>query len=284
VSHIFDPDTHVVDLGSGRFQATMTERWNRLGGGALGGYTLAIGMRALAASLPHPHPLAVIAHFVRAATSGPTDIQTSITRCGRRTSTARAIVSQSGKPVLDITATHGDLSTSARTEQHFDDRPSLPPPAACHDTGSGRSTDGVTIRERVDCRYQTPPGWSRGTPSGNPTTACWIRLKDRDADAFALALLVDAAAPVAVELGAAGSMTLELTLYLRGKPAPGWLTARIRTRCVHEGLHDEDVDLWDSTGRLFAQARQLAVYVDGEPMKSAGADSNESSTGESRTR
>jgi acyl-CoA thioesterase len=270
VNHVFDSDTDVVDLGSGRFQAVMTERWNRLGGGALGGYTLAIAMRALAASLPHPDPLAVTAHFVRAATSGPTDIQTSITRCGRRTSTARAIVSQSGKPVLDVTATHGDLSASSTTEQHFDDRPPLPPPAACYDTGSGRPIDGVTIRQRVECRYPTLPGWSRGTPSGTPTAACWLRLKGRDADAFALALLVDAAAPVALELGAAGSMTLELTLYLRGKPAPGWLTARIRTRCVHEGLHDEDMDLWDSTGRLVAQCRQLAVYADGEPMKSAG--------------
>jgi acyl-CoA thioesterase len=270
VSHVFDTDTQVVDLGSGKFRATMTERWNRLGGGALGGYTLAVGMRALAASLPHPDPLAVTAHFVRAATSGPTDIQTSITRAGRRTSTGRAIVSQSGKPVLDITATHGDLSTLSKSQQDFDDRPSLPPPAACHDTGSGRPIDGATIRERVECRYPTPPGWSQGAPTRSPTTTCWLRLKDRDADAFALAVLVDAAAPVSLELGASGSMTLELTLYLRGQSAPGWLTARIRTRSVHQGLHDEDMELWDSTGRLVAQSRQLAVFVE-DATKFAGA-------------
>ena len=38
----------------------------------------------------------------------------------------------------------------------------------------------------------------------------------------------------------------------------GWLACRVATRFVIGGYHEEDFEIWDSTGALVAQSRQLA--------------------------
>jgi acyl-CoA thioesterase len=88
----------------------------------------------------------------------------------------------------------------------------------------------------------------------------WMRLADgREPDLFTLALMVDAAPPAVLDLGERGSTTLELTVHLRARPAPGWLACRVSTRHVRDGFHEEDFEVWDSTGTLVAQSRQLAL-------------------------
>jgi hypothetical protein len=71
--------------------------------------------------------------------------------------------------------------------------------------------------------------------------------------------MVDAAPPVVLDFDVTESATVELTVQLRARPAPGWLACRVTTRAVLNGLHDEDFEIWDSTGTLVAQSRQLAV-------------------------
>lgn len=60
--------------------------------------------------------------------------------------------------------------------------------------------------------------------------------------ARSLPLLVDAMAPVLLELGH-GSTTVELTVHVRARPAAGWLSYRATTRTVASGFHEEDLDL-----------------------------------------
>ena len=43
-------------------------------------------------------------------------------------------------------------------------------------------------------------------------------------------------------------------------PAPGWLGVIARASAVGDGWFDEEAEVWDSTGRLVAQARQLGRY------------------------
>jgi hypothetical protein len=59
--------------------------------------------------------------------------------------------------------------------------------------------------------------------------------------------------------------TVELTVLLRALPAPGWLLCESQTRSVEGGWFDEDAVVWDSTGKVVAQSRQLALI--GEPAK-----------------
>jgi acyl-CoA thioesterase len=104
----------------------------------------------------------------------------------------------------------------------------------------------------------------QGKPGGDPSMQFWMRFRERrEADVFALALLVYAAYPAVMEIGATGSSTLELTVNLRAHPAPGWLACRARTRYITSGYHEEDFEIWDATGMLVAQSRQLALLAAG---------------------
>jgi hypothetical protein len=60
-------------------------------------------------------------------------------------------------------------------------------------------------------------------------------------------------------LPVAWTPTVELTAHVRASPAPGWLRCRFSTRFVTAGFLEEDGEVWDSTGRLVGQARQLAL-------------------------
>jgi len=87
-----------------------------------------------------------------------------------------------------------------------------------------------------------------------------VRYRDgRDADPLSLPAPVDAAAPVILDLGEVGSATVELTVHVRARPAPGWLACRSTTRFVAGGFHEEDFEIWDAAGVLVAQSRQLAL-------------------------
>ena len=77
---------------------------------------------------------------------------------------------------------------------------------------------------------------------------------------LALTRLREAQPPVVtLDLGLRGwTPTLQLTAHLRAVPAPGWLLLSHATRNFAGGLLEEDAEVWDSSGRLVAQSRQLA--------------------------
>jgi len=50
---------------------------------------------------------------------------------------------------------------------------------------------------------------------------------------------------------------------VRARPAPGWLACAFTTRFVTGGFLEEDGEVWDATGRLVAQSRQLALVPRG---------------------
>ncbi|MGH3249642.1 MAG: thioesterase family protein, partial [Trebonia sp.] len=55
--------------------------------------------------------------------------------------------------------------------------------------------------------------------------------------------------------------TVELTVHLRARPAPGWLAFRTLTRYLADSYLEEDAEIWDSAGCLVAQSRQLALVL-----------------------
>ncbi|GAA3737870.1 acyl-CoA thioesterase [Spinactinospora alkalitolerans] len=256
----FDADTRAARAGDNEYTATVTDRWNALGGTANGGYLLALCLQALRRDMPLPDPLAVSAFFLRPGVPGPARVRTEVARAGRRFATGEARLHQGGKEAVRICATFTDLARAAGRTLVRNAAPLLPPPDACTDLLGGAGMPGVTIAERVEYRFARVPGWWRGEPGGELTAEFWMRFKDgRDADLPALALLVDAAAPVVLDIGETGSSTLQLTVHLRARPAPGWLACRVTTRHIIDGHHEEDFEIWDSGGALVAQARQLAA-------------------------
>jgi hypothetical protein len=104
--------------------------------------------------------------------------------------------------------------------------------------------------------------WAVGAPAGNAEVRTWLRRDDgNDPSLLDLLVFADALPPVTFDLGLMGWVpTLELTVLIRALPAPGWIKARQTSRLLQGGWLDEECDLWDSEGRLVAQARQLAGY------------------------
>ncbi len=259
-SYAFDADTAVSAAGAGEFTAAVTGRWDGTGGAVNGGYLLAICTRALALVMPFPDPVVISGFFLRPGAVGPACVRTSLVRSGRTTAFGQAALVQGDKDVVRATAAFARLGATEGPVFVDGAPPALPPPSEC----VGVPVDAVelaTIAERVEFRSAELPGWLRGHPTGLPSSEFWMRFADgREADLLSLPLLVDSTAPSVLELGSA-STTIQLTVHLRAAPAPGWLACRATTRFVGGGYHEEDFEVWDSTGTMVAQSRQLALIV-----------------------
>lgn len=266
--HPFDTDTAVTALGNGRYAVTVTDRWGLLGPGggfANGGYALALCLRAAQGEAAHPDPVAVSATYLSRVRFGPAEVLVEPIRSGRRLSAVGARLVQAGTERVRVVASFADLGGSSGRTEIRNTAPDLPPPEACLGIASRAEVPGFTLADRLEYRYAQLPGWRTGAPAGTLTDEFWMRFTpdpeagERHADPLALAALVDMAAPPVIDLGESGSTTIELSVHVRGLPAPGWLACRASTRHVIDGFHDEDFEIWDSRGRLVAQSRQLAL-------------------------
>jgi acyl-CoA thioesterase len=257
----FDADTAVEAVAPGEYAAVLTDRWHALAG-PNGGYLLAVALRALREEMPLPDPLAVSAYYLRGARPGPVTLRTERVRAGRRTATGQVGMAQDGRETMRVLATFTDLGGAEGRTAMANRAPALPPPEDCADPIGAGVMPGVSIADRVDYRFAEVPGWVRGEPARQPVIEFWMRLADgHEPDPLTLPLMVDAAPPVVLDLGERGSTTLELTVHLRARPAPGWLACRVSTRHVQSGLHEEDFEVWDSAGTLVAQSRQIALLA-----------------------
>jgi acyl-CoA thioesterase len=258
--HPFDADTRVRATAPGAYAATISDRWGALGGTPNGGYLLALCLQALRQDSPHPDPLVASVSYLRPPDPGDAEIRTETARDGRRLATREARLVQNGSEAVRVVASFTDLGNARGRTAELGGPPQLPPPDDTPDMLGGGSMPGVSVTERVEYRVPEPPGWATGRPSGDPTLEFWMRFRGgREADLTSLAFFVDAAAPAVLELGEAGSATIQLTVHLRAHPAPGWLACRAATRHVAAGYHEEDFEIWDSGGVLVAQSRQLAL-------------------------
>lgn len=245
------------------FQVVLDGRWDGARG-TNGGFLLALATRAIGAVLPFPDPVVVSGFYLRPGTPGPLEITTEVIRSGKTTAFGQASLRRSGKEVLRATAAFSDLTaaaTPAGPSYTGTKPPALPRPEDC-DVLSPAAVRAATLAERIEYRADGLPSWITGSrPSGNPVYQGWMRFADgREPDLYALPLFLDAAAPPALELGTESS-TLELTVHLRARPAPGWLAYRATTHHLGDGYHEEDAEVWDSAGRMVAQSRQLAVIL-----------------------
>ena len=123
-------------------------------------------------------------------------------------------------------------------------------------------SDIAPILDRLDVRID--PRWAVAGAGDEAVVAGWIRFADeRPVDTMALMLFADAFPPsVFSMLGTIGWVpTLELTVHLRRRPAPGWIRARFVTDDLTNGMLIESGELWDSSGQLVAKSRQLALLL-----------------------
>jgi acyl-CoA thioesterase len=263
----FDQETRLHRLDDGAFEGRVHGSWN-IGQNPNGGYLLTLAVAALRQCSPaHPDPLSVTVHFLRPGLpEQPCRIETQLVRSGRTLSTGRATLLQDGVARIEVLAAMGDLGGG--TEPVLaPPPPAIPPPEDCASRAAGAYGAGMPILGRLDVRLH--PDEARPGAPGHAQSTGWIRFLDgRDPDALAALLFADAFPPsICGLLGLMGWVpTVELTVQVRRRPAPGWILGQFRTHDMNDGRIIEDGVLWDATGQMVAQSRQLAL------VRQAGAD------------
>ncbi|MEU3410847.1 MULTISPECIES: thioesterase family protein [unclassified Streptomyces] len=263
----FDRDTAVTRREPGVYDIDLSAGWTIISA-VNGGYLLAVLGRALADTLPHPDPFSITAHYLTASRPGPAVVRTGTVRTGRTLSTGQASLFQyddEGNEVerIRVLASYGDLAALPDDVRTTAAPPAIPPLERCFGPEDGPAPiDGSNaIAGRLMIKLDpATTGWALGSPSGKGEMRAWFGLADgRDADPLSLLLAVDALPPTAFEMGLKGWVpTVELTVHVRRRPAPGPLRVSITTRNLAGGFLEEDAEVWDSADRLVAQSRQLA--------------------------
>jgi acyl-CoA thioesterase len=256
----FDNETRMEPLDGGTFSGLVHPQWS-IGNNPNGGYLLSLAVAALRQQTPqHPDPLSITVHYLRPGLAGqPCRVDTQVLRSGRTLSTCRATLVQDGEARLEVLAAMGDLGISADATLSID-APAMPAPADCVARSGHSQGVHLPLLERLDILLH--PDEAEPAGAGRAQVTGWIRFKDQRPPDTAAALLFADTFPPSVFglLGMVGWVpTVELTVHIRRRPAPGWMLGQFRTLDLSDGRMIEDGLLWDSSGQLVAQARQLAL-------------------------
>jgi len=263
----FDRVTTLTPRAPGEYGIDLPAGWT-IFGALNGGYLLAVLGRALGETLPHPHPFTISAHYLSASRPGPAVVRAQTVRTGRTLSTGQASLFQHDADGTEterirVLASYGDLDALPDDVRTTAKPPAFPPMDQCFGPEDGpapvEGSSAITDRLMLKLDPSTL-GWALGAPSGKGEMRAWFGLADgRDADPLSLLLAVDALPPTAFEIGLSGWVpTVELTVHVRCRPAPGPLRVSLTTRNLAGGFLEEDAEVWDSADRLVAQSRQLA--------------------------
>jgi hypothetical protein len=254
--------TAVRPLGTDAFAADLDPEWT-IAGKPNGGYLLAVLARAAVASCPHDHPIAASAHYLHAPGPGPVELAVELLRAGRGASQVRVRMTQDDKACVEALFTVSRLERGVRP--YWND--GVPRVAAADRDAAvrvpGRTPAGIpaAIMEQVDLRIDPAAlGFASGRPSGRGELTGWLALPDDAAfDPVSLLYAVDAFPPATFDIEMSGWVpTLELTVYVRGLPAPGPVRVLQKAQLIEAQRVDEQCWVWDSAGRPVAQGTQLA--------------------------
>jgi acyl-coenzyme A thioesterase PaaI-like protein len=249
--------------GEATWAVEIAAGWDIMGN-ADGGYTLAIAARAASEAAGRPDPVTVTAHYLAPARVGPADVEARVVRRGGRFATVSALLSSAEGPLLALLGTFGELGGYQGPERVEAVPPDLPPPEECRRVVPSDSFPPPFMGQ-VDLRLD-PAEDAFGAGSGPPRVSGWFRFPDDERiDTLGLLVAVDAFPPTVFRSGLPLGWvpTVELTAHIRARPAPGWLRCAFTTRFITGGFLEEDGEVWDGTGRLVAQSRQLALLPRG---------------------
>ncbi len=259
------------EVDPGVYEGELNKHWT-IGPKVHGGAMLALCANAARTACVRERaglePVAVWASFLSAPDPGVVWLSTSIRKRGRRISVVDVELMQG-----DRTAVHAVVNLGE--PEHFppdgDAKPLLSanpvlglmapePPDDVAPIGPGHPLAGlVHLGEGCDVRplLSTMRPGADGHP---PVIQMWARPRGVAPDALFALMCGDLSAPVTFAVERTGwAPTVQLTAFLRGLPADGWL--RIIATCMEIGhdWFDEDHIVVDSLGRLVVQARQLAL-------------------------
>ena len=247
------------------YRAELNAHWT-IGPKLHGGVMMALCAAAARTAHGGPmEPIAVSASYLSAPAPGPIAVHTFIRKPGRRVTVVDVELAQDGRAAVHA------VVTLSEPEHHvpplLSANPVVPlmapePPPGVEPIGPGHLLAGtVNYAEGCDIRplmSSVPP---EGTPHGRaPVIQIWARPRGEPPDILFALMCGDISMPVAFAVGRTGwAPTVQLTAYLRGLPADGWLRVICTTTQIGQDWFDEDHTVVDCEGRIVVQTRQLAM-------------------------
>jgi acyl-CoA thioesterase len=263
----FDDDTALRPTGDGAWEGAIAPGWDTPRG-PLGGYVMAIVLRALELAVDDPErlPRSATMHFVSVPKPGPVAVSARVERAGRSLTSVSGRLEQDGR-LIGIALGAWSKPWPGPT---LDDAPmpAVDPPGERKPIGPEFPRENAPPfmgHLSMQHRLGDPPF----TGSDHALIGGWIGLlEERPIDALTVAVCADAwfPAPWPRLRALAPAPTIELTIHFRA-PLPladSLLFGRFDSRLVRDGFFDENGELWAPDGTLVAQSRQLGLLIGAE--------------------
>ncbi|MGE2717372.1 thioesterase family protein [Mycolicibacterium litorale] len=263
-STLFTDAMTVTELGDGVYGGELNEHWT-IGPKVHGGAMLALC--ANAARTEHGsgevEPIAVSANFLWAPDPGEMRVVTTVRKQGRRVSLVDVELMQGDRTAIRAAITLGE------PEHHvpplLSANPVVPlmtpePPPGLAPIGPGHHmADVVHLAHGCDIRPSLTTMAPR-SDGGPPVIEYWVRPRGAAPDVLFALLCGDVSAPVTFGVNRFGwAPTVQLTAYLRARPADGWLRVICTTTQIGQEWFDADHIVVDCEGSIIVQSRQLAL-------------------------
>lgn len=287
-STLFSDAMVLTALGDGRYAGELNEHWT-IGPKVHGGAMLALCANAArmehsggqehrdsgnGRGSPDVEPIAVSGNFLWAPDPGPMEVVTTVRKRGRRVSLIDVELNQRVRTGDE--RSRDEQKTAVRVaitlaEPEHDVPPLLSvnpvpammppdPPPGLESIGPGHPmADIVHLAHGCDIRPSLTTMEPRAD-GGPPVIEYWVRPRDAAPDVLFALLCGDVSAPVTFGVNRFGwAPTVQLTAYLRARPADGWLRVICTTTQIGQEWFDEDHIVVDCLGRIVVQTRQLAM-------------------------
>lgn len=246
------------------FDGELNEHWT-IGPKVHGGAMLALCANAArtCVGVPGVQPIAVSGSFLWAPDPGPLRVVATIRKRGRRVSLVDVELKQGERNAVRAVITLAEPEHDVAPLLSVN--PVVPlmtpdPPPGLEPIGPGHPmADIVHLAHGCDIRPSLTTMAPRAD-GGPPVIEYWVRPKEGSPDVLFALLCGDVSAPVTFGVNRFGwAPTVQLTAYLRGMPADGWLRVMCTTMQIGQEWFDEDHVVVDCEGRIIVQSRQLAL-------------------------
>jgi acyl-coenzyme A thioesterase PaaI-like protein len=244
------------------FEANLNEHWT-IGPKVHGGTMVALCANAARAGYADDggstvQPVAVSANFLSAPDPGAVRLRTTVRKRGRRIGLIDVELMQGDKTCVYAVVTMGEPERQAL--------PLLANTPVVGLMGVEPPADVPVIGPR-DPGAEISSLWhgcdmhaTDLTDGSVPLPATWVRPKEGPVDELFALMCGDISLPVPYAVGRRGwCPTVQLTAFLRGRPAEGWLRVLCTTTQIGQDWFDEDHTVVDSAGRVIVQTHQLSL-------------------------
>lgn len=270
--------TTLTDLGEGNFGAVVDAVWT-IGPKVHGGCMMAVcavaardAIRASGDDAGAMQPISVSASYVSAPDPGEVRLATTVRKRGRQVCLVDVDLYQGDRLAVSAAVTLGVLDVGEPRHQvplAVADLSAEPPADAVHIVPDHPMGQIVHVAKGCDLRVDPSAARFLAGEQGDPVNRMWVRpFAEDEADpdvALLFALMTgDISAPVTMNRGMFGwAPTVQLTTYLRRRPAPGWLRVMASATVLGDTWFEEDHVVLDQTGQTVVQSRQLAMIPKG---------------------